>query len=87
MSESDVDVAGTLKAAYGRDVPLKVTLSDDFDVPLGMQSKPGDVVVVRLPPDEVEVDECSLFVTLEGSDGEPKVERVYEHEYSIPSQA
>lgn len=84
MSESKIDgpdIAVMLAEAYGRPVPANVILTENFDGPDGMQSKPGDSVVVVFPPDGTEVDECSLFVTVCQADGLPGVERVYEHEF------
>lgn len=71
-----------LAEGYGRDVPEKVRLAEHFDLPDGCRNAPGDTVVVALPPDGVEIDDCSLFVWLDFGGEEPVKERVYEHEVS-----
>lgn len=74
--------ASELSAAYGRDVPSRVRLNDEFDAPEWSASGPGDVVKVALPFVDVETDASSLFVELTHRDGEQTlVERVYDHEY------
>lgn len=75
----EVQTAERLREAYGRDVQPKVKLWDESDIPEDCQSVSGDELVVALPPDDVELDECSLFVWLQFEDG-PRRERVYDHE-------
>lgn len=70
-----------LSESYGREVPEKVTLTEAFDQPESCLQTPGTKVNVVPPPENVELDDCSLFVSLafEGEGFRP--ERIYEHEY------
>lgn len=72
-----------LQKAYGRPVPLRVRLGDEFDVADHLENHPGDIVHVVPPPAGLEVDEVSLFVQLLAKGGNaPITERVYDHELS-----
>lgn len=75
-----VDAVAALAEAYGRTVPGKVRLAEHFDLPDGCRNELGDTVVVAAPPDDVEIDDCSLFVWLDFGGEDPVRERVYEHE-------
>ena len=72
----------SLREAYGRDVPDRVQLSDDYDAELGSPIKPGVILSVVVPPPNVEVDDVSLWVDAAG-----KPERLYEHEFKVLANA
>jgi len=74
---------GELAEAYGRSVPQRVRLREDFDLPDDCGLAVGDVLVVALPPLEDELDLCTLFVWLPAKgDAPPTKDRVYDHEVS-----
>lgn len=81
MSFPPMEPAEALAAVYGRPVPLSVKLNGDFDGPPECANKPGDIVPIALPPEDVEVDQCSVFVWLDVGRETPQRERLYDHEY------
>ena len=77
----EVHAKEILESRYGREVPQKVRLLPDFDLPESCGVKAGDVLSVALPPENVELDLCTLFVWLPSVDAaDPTKERVYDHE-------
>lgn len=72
----------SLQQAYGREVPARVRLTEDFDASEDCLSGPGSWVDVVAPPSDVELDDVSLFVRLETEAG-CRQERLYEHEFTV----
>lgn len=63
-------------------VPRRVTLTDDFDAPADVCSRPGCVVDVVEAPEGADVDHASVWVVLSLTVGGTRVERIYDHEFS-----
>lgn len=70
----------SLSDKYGRSVPGSVRLTEMFDDTLDCLNKPGDLVEVVDPPEDVELDDSSLWVKLKYEGCEKEV-RLYDHEY------
>lgn len=70
-----------LKDFYKRSVPEKVRLNDTFDKEPGCVASSGDIVFVKPPPDNIELDDSSIWVELKYDDNSNRLTRIYDHEY------